>query len=140
MSNPLLSESVRRRLAASLPYVEQHKHALIDRMEEGLAAEASRDEAFGQAEITAMMLVEMLLVRVRELLDHGTLSGLAADRAEHEAMAIGGRHYSRFGDLLVAVMKDLFGPNVPADLPGAWCSAFWAIIRQMQEEREAAYA
>ena len=140
MSKQLLSEAVRKRLAESLPYVEQHKHALIDRMEEGLAAEASRDDAFGQPEITAMMLVEMLLVRVRELLDHGELSGLSVEWAEHERMAISGRHYSRFGDLLVAVMKDLLGPNVPADVPGAWCSAFWAIIRQMQEEREAVYA
>ena len=140
MSNNVLSEPILRRLAASLPFVERNKHELIDRMEEGLAADESREEAFGQAEITAMMLTEMLLVHAREMIETGELGSLAAELAEHEMMAITGRHYSRYGDLLVAVMKDLLGPNVPSDVPAAWCSAFGAIVRRVQEARDAVYA
>lgn len=138
MSNKLLSEPGLKWLAESLPFVEKRKHELIDRMEEGLAAD--EEGAFGQAEITAMMLVEMLLVRVRELVETGELGSLRAELAEHEMMAITGRHYSRFGDLLVPVMKDLLGPNLPAEVPAAWCSGFWAIVRKMQDERLTALA
>ena len=140
MSDPILSAPVLSRLAGSLPFVEKHKHTLIDRMEEGLAAEERYGEPFGQAEITAMMLVEMLLVHARNLVEGGTLGNLRAERAEHEMMGIGGRHYSRFGDLLVAVMKDLLGPRVPTEVPAAWCSAFWTIIRQMQDQRDVVHA
>ena len=49
---------------------------------------------------------------------------------EHRAIGIEARHYSRFGDALIPALTDLLGPNVPRDVPAAWCDAFWTIIRK----------
>lgn len=131
--SPILSERTRRILSQSLPLFILHKHEVIDNMQASLALAETGDDA-GQSEINAMILVEMLITQVRHLLDTGAFDDLAHVPNEHAALRITGRTYSRFGDMLVPILKDMFGPNVPAAVPGAWVDAFWAMIRAASAE------
>jgi len=124
----LLSERARRMLSKSLPLFQAHKHEVIDRMQPCLEL-AEPDQNPGQSEVNAMILVEMLVNQGRHLLDTGKLDDLAHIPSEHAALQITGRTYSRFGDVLVPILKDVFGPNVPSMVPGLWCDTFWRIIR-----------
>jgi hemoglobin-like flavoprotein len=127
--SPLLSERTRQMLSQSLPLVQAHKHELIDRMQAYLEL-AEPDQNLGQSEINAMILVEMLVTQTRHLLETGALDDLAHIPSEHAALQITGRTYSRFGDVLVPILKDVLGPNVPSAVPGAWIDIFWSVIRE----------
>ena len=126
--SPLLSERTRQMLSQSLPLFQAHKHEVIDRMQACLEL-AEPDQKPGQSEINAMILVEMLVTQARHLLETGELDDLDHIPNEHASLQITGRTYSRFGDVLVPILKDALGPNVPSAVPGAWCDTFWSIIR-----------
>ena len=126
--SPVLSDRSRQRLSRSLPLVQAHKHDLIDRMQAGLAI-ADPDQKAGQSEINAMLLVEMLISQVRHMLDTGELDSVAPIAREHSEQHITGRTYSRFGDLLVPILRDVLGANLPIAVPGAWVDAFWTVVR-----------
>ena len=131
--SPILSERSRRMLSQSLPLVQAHKHEVIDAMQATLVqAEPDRDR--GQSEINAMILVELLLGEVRNFLETGKFGDLAHIPTQHEALQITGRTYSRFGDVLVPVLKDVLGARVPDAVPGAWVDSFWAVIREATAE------
>lgn len=134
MTKPMMDDGARHILYQSLPVLATHKHQLIDAMQESLAAVEGPDEPFGQAEVTAMMLIEMLVAQTSELLERGTLSDPARMIADHRANDIVGRHYSRFGDALVPVMRDVLGARLPRELPAIWCDTFWTIIRTAHAE------
>ena len=134
--SPIVSDRIRQSLSQSLPLVQAHKHALIDRMEESLASAEAEAESSGQAEIAAMMLVELLIGQVRHLIETGRFDDLGHVHAEHWALAIDGRHYSRFGDALIPILRDVLGPTLPQEVPSAWCDMFWAVIRAAKPERE----
>ena len=131
MSSPV-SDRLRSLLARSLPLVQQRRALLIERMERSLAAAETEAEDCGQAEVTAALLVELLLGEVKHLVESGRFGDLATVTAEHRRLDISGRHYSRFGDALVPILRDLLGPIVPREVAGAWCDTFWAIIRAAQ--------
>ena len=68
--SPLLSDHSKQLLSQSLPLVQANKHEMIDRMQAVLAlAEPDRDR--GQAEINAMILVQMLINQVSHILATG---------------------------------------------------------------------
>ena len=127
--SPLLSERTRQMLSQSLPLVQAHKHEVIDLMQANLEL-AEPDQNPGHSEITAMILVEMLINQVRHVLDTGELDDLAHIPNEHVALHITGRTYSRFGDVLAPILKDVLGANVPSAVPGAWIDMFWLVIRE----------
>ena len=131
--SPRLSRRSRQMLSQSLPLVEAHKHEVIDRIQAILAL-AEPDRNPGQSEINAMILVQLLISQVRHFLDTGVFDDLAHVPGEHEALGIAGRTYSRFGDVLVPILKDVLGPNLPSAVPGAWIDFFWSIIRQASAE------
>jgi len=131
MNSPVTTR-MRSLLARSLPLVQQHKTMLVERIEKSLAAAESRDEPFGQAEVAAMMLVELLLDQARGLVESGAFAPLADVAEEHRALGITGRHYSRFGDALVPILRDLLGPIVPREVAAAYCDLFWTVLRASQ--------
>ena len=134
--SPIIGSRAREHLARSLHLLESHKDRFLEGMEASLRAQEGGDESFGQSEVATMMLTDLLLEQGRSLADRGELR-LARDAlAQHRALDINGRHYSRFGDALVAVLRDSLGP-IPAEVSSAWCDAFWAIVRAVlaQEER-----
>ena len=126
--SPILTYRSRQMLSRSLPLVQSHKPEVIGRMQAGLVlAEPGQDP--GQTAINAMILVEMLIGQVRHLLDTGEYGDLGHIPNEHAALAITGRTYSRFGDVLVPILRDVLGANVPGEVPGAWSDTFWSVIR-----------
>lgn len=131
--SPVLSQHSRQMLSQSLPLVGAHKHELIDRMQANLAL-AEPDQNPGQPEINAMILVQMLINQVRHFLDTGEYDDLAHVPNEHAALKITGRTYSRFGDVLVPILKDVLGPNVPSAVPSAWIDMFWSVVRKATAE------
>ena len=131
MPSPV-SDRTRSLIARSLPLVQQRRDRLAEEMERSLAATETTTDAFGQHEVTAMMLVELLLAQARKLVESGAFGPLGDISAEHRALAIDGRHYSRFGDALVPVLRDLLGPTSPRELAAAWSETFWAVIRATQ--------
>ena len=137
--SPVLSDRSRQLLSRSLPLVQAHKHEVIDRMQANLILAEPHQDA-GQSEINAMILVEMLISQVRHILDTGDYDDLTHIPNEHAALGISGRTYSRFGDVLTPILKDVLGEKVPGTVGGAWIDIFWSVIRQAtaQPAREAA--
>jgi len=127
--SPVLSDRSRQLLSQSLPLVQAHKHEVIDRMQASLVL-TEPDQDRGQSEINAMILVEMLINQVRHILDTGEFDDLVHIPHEHAQLHITGRTYSRFGDALVPILKDVLGANVPNAVPGAWCDTFWKVIQK----------
>ena len=123
-----VSTRTRSLLARSLPLVQQRREALVERMEAALAELDTEDSTIGQAEVTAVVLVDLLLDEVRQLVEAGTFGPLSYVPGEHYLLDISGRHYSRFGDALMPVLRDLLGPIPPREVLAAWVDVFWAVI------------
>jgi hypothetical protein len=132
----LVSDRLRDNLARSLPLVRLNFDRIVDRMEVHLRG-VDPDEAFGQSDVAAMMLVQLLLDSAPRLAEGRAPSVPAGLLAEHRALGIDSRHYSRFGDALVPILSDLLGAGTPREIPASWCDAFWAVIRSLQAPREA---
>lgn len=131
-----ITDRTRRNLSQSLPFVELHKEDLVDRMEASLRAGEPGDGLDGQSEVMAVILVDLLLAQGRSVVGTGELGDLRDVAAEHRGLAISGCQYSRFGDALVPIVKDLLGPNAPAEVASAWCDIFWSVIRAVRDRAD----
>lgn len=124
----IVSTRTRSLIARSLPLVQQRREALVERMEAALAELDTKETAIGQAEVTAVVLVDLLLDEARQLVESGAFGELSYVPGEHYLLDITGRHYSRFGDALMPTLRDLLGPIPPRELLSAWVDTFWAVI------------
>jgi hypothetical protein len=129
IENPVNKDALSR----SLPLVRQHQHALIERLAYSMGEALQDGSPLGREEVAAT-LAELLIGQVERLADSGTIGRLDGVAQAHRALGIDGRHYSRFGDSLVPILVDLLGPNVPREIPSAWCDAFWLVIRSIPSE------
>ena len=123
-----ISNRTRSLIARSLPVVQQRREALVQRMEAALAGLDGKESATGQAEVTAVVLVDLLLDEARQLVGSGAFGPLGYVTGEHYLLDITGRHYSRFGDALMPALRDLLSPATPREVRTAWCDTFWAIV------------
>jgi hemoglobin-like flavoprotein len=135
-----VNNRTRSLLARSLPLVQQRRDALVERMEAALAELDEPGSHVGQAEVTAAILVDLLLDEARQLVEAGALGPLGHVPGEHYLLDITGRHYSRFGDALMPILRDLLGPIPPREVLAAWCDTFWAIIGAADGTRASAVA
>jgi hypothetical protein len=139
MSSPI-SDNARDILARSLPLLQPQKDRIIERMELHLRGADGREEPSGRTEAAAMLLVQLLLDQARSLVESGEVAAAGGILDEHRALEIDGRHYSRFGDALVPVLRDLLGAGVPREVAGTWCDTFWTLIRELKPRKETAPA
>jgi hemoglobin-like flavoprotein len=137
MSSPI-SDKARDILARSLPLLKPHKDRITERIELHLRSAGGEKEPFGQSQAAAMLLVQLLLDQARMLVETGESAACNGIREEHRALEIDGRHYSRFGDALVPVLRDVLGANVPREVAGIWCDTFWAAVRHSESQTEVA--
>jgi hemoglobin-like flavoprotein len=135
-----VSSRTRSLIARSLPLVQQRREALVERMEIALAELDTQGSDVGQAEVTAVVLVDLLLDEAKQLLEDGAFGPLDYVSGEHYLLEITGRHYSRFGDALIPTLRDLLGPIPPREVLSAWCDTFWAIIHSAEGSRTQAVA
>ena len=122
----------RAQLSQSLPIVLQHREHLFERLEAQLAQLDPPSVRNSKAAATA--LIELLIEAVQSIVDTGLFSPNLHLAAELDALDIGGRHYSRFGDALVPTLKDI---SLPAPVAALWCDIFWSAIREASGFREA---
>lgn len=125
-----LSDGSRDLLVRSLPLMERGKGPLVGSLGRYLSSEAG--EAGQDCEPVAAALTDMLLTQARHLLRSGTLRDVDRLRLEHAGLDLHGRHYSRFGDALAPVIRDVLGPKAPREVAGAWGDVFWSIVRAVQ--------
>lgn len=131
MSSPI-SDNVRDILTRSLPLVRSQKDRIIERMELHLRGAGGDEEPFGQSEVAAMLLVQLLIDQARNVVETGEVAATNGIRDEHRALEIDGRHYSRFGDALVPIVRDVLGESLPRGFAGAWCDTFWAVVNHFE--------
>jgi hemoglobin-like flavoprotein len=134
MSNNAIPDDVRLRLAESIAVVERHRPEIMSKMQAQLAALETEDEAFGQAEVTGMMLVNLLMESASDLAACGAVGDLGRVAGKHRRLEIDGRHYSRFGIALALVLREVLGPSLSPRIASAWCEAFWFTIRHMSPD------
>lgn len=133
-----LSDRTRDLLVQSLPLMEQRKDALI----EGLARYLRSDtgEAHQDSELVAIVLTDLLMGQASHLVRSSALLDLDEICFEHSRLRLQGRHYSRYGDALAPVIRDVLGPKLPREVAGAWGDVFWAIFRAVQAPEAGATA
>jgi hemoglobin-like flavoprotein len=126
-----IGNRTRSLLARSLPLLQQRREALLERMASALVELDAKQT--GQAEATAAVLTDLLLDEAKQAVEAGAFGPLDRLPREHRRFGITGRHYSRFGDALIPVLRDLLGPIPPREVLAAWCDTFWAIIHSADE-------
>lgn len=129
----VVSENTRRILSQSFTAIEAHRPAIIRGLVGSLAAVEAEDEGFEHSEITVTFLLDMLIEQVKHLVEEHAPNGVAAYAPRHWLQGIDGRHYSRFGDAFVPVLRDVLGPRLPRQVASAWCDAFWSIVGTMKQ-------
>lgn len=127
--NNIVSSNARTLLARSLRPVESSKAEIRDALAESLARSALSDTP----ETIASLLLSFLIEQVRHVVETGEPGNLELYRAEQRLHGVAGRHYSRFGDALVPVLRDTLGATYPRPTASAWGDAFWALVRRMQQ-------
>lgn len=119
------------KLCRSLPLVEPRKDEIITRMEVMLRGAGGQEEPFGQSELAAMTLVELLCRNARCIMEQRRFAPSIGVAEEHQRLGIDGRTYSRFGDAITPILHDVIGPRLPSDVSAAWCDLFWEVIQEI---------
>lgn len=135
MSN-LLSEKTRHDLFHSLAALRAAEPAIVAAMSAYLARTEEEPAPPVRAATLATLLMEMLLAQAKRLAAGEEPEDVDSIGAANRRAGIEGRHYSRFGDALIPVLKDALGPRLPVAMASAWCDAFWLVVRRVLE-REA---
>jgi len=125
----MISEKARDNLFHSFAAVEAAAAAIKAAMIPSLALAEGEAAPFARAAGIATTLVDMLLAQARLLAEGRQPNDVEAIAASHRLLGIDGRHYSRFGDALAPVLKDVVGPRLPGAVTAAWGDAFWYVIR-----------
>lgn len=124
-------------LAGSMAVVEPRRWEITQKMQAFLAANETEDEAFGQSEVTGLLLVDLLVDQASELAARGAVADLRKVGEDHRRLDIDGRHYSRFGNALAPILREVLGPSLPPRIASAWCDAFWFIVRALRPDESA---
>jgi hemoglobin-like flavoprotein len=139
MTSPI-TDNARDILARSLPLLQPGRDQIVERMELHLRGAGGGEQPAAWARAAATLLVQLLFDQARSLVESGELAAAEAIFDEHRALPIDGRHYSRFGDALVPILRDLLGAGVPREVAGTWCDIFWTAIGELKPLEESASA
>ena len=134
--NTLLSSHSITHLVLSLPPVESRRDSIAEALAAGLAGGEPSSELSPSPRFVAILLLDFVIDQVRHVVEGGAPRNLALHHAEHRRHDIAGRHYSRFGDALVPVLRDSLGPTYARETASAWGDAFWALVQRMQQDDE----
>jgi hypothetical protein len=134
--NDIVSFRTRTLLVQSLRAVEAGKERIALALSTSLARSERDPELSDTPDIIAALLLNFLIEQVEHVTETGEPGELDRHRAEHRLHGIDGRHYSRFGDVLVPVLRDTLGPSHPRATALAWSDAFWAVVQRMRQGGE----
>ena len=135
-----LSERAREIIAETLPLMERHRPSLEEALERYMARQGPYDPSAGRTKVATGAILDMLLGHARQLGGNGPAAGIVETARQHQTLALGGEHYSCFGDGLKPIMKDVLGSGATSPVLAAWTDGYWAIVRMLfrQETRIAA--
>ena len=134
--NSIITPTVRTLLLQSLRPVAAKEDEIRAAFTKALARSDQDPELSDTPGIIATLLVSFLIEQVKHVIETGRPMKLDLYRTEHRLHDIDGRHYSRFGDALVPVLRDALGATYPRATASAWNDAFWAILREMRQGTE----
>jgi hypothetical protein len=124
-------------LVQSRSVIAAKRERIRDRLSAYLARSQSDPELASNPDLVATRLVDLLVDQVGVILETGVPAQLDRHAAEHRLHGISGRHYSRFGDALVTVIREALGPTYPRNTASAWGDAYWWITRQLLKADQA---
>lgn len=135
MTFPVISNDARLRLAQSMPTLEKRRGKLVGAMRDRLVALEEDEEPFGQGEVTALILTDLLIECARDMAAFAKMRDLRSAAIQHERSGIDSRHYSRFGIALDPVLREVTGPQLSPFMIAALCDAFWLLVRKIGSDR-----
>lgn len=124
-------ETIRLHLGGSIAIVDRHRTLVTEKLRTRLAVFEQPGEDFGRAEVTGVMLTDLLIEEARHIAATGRVGRLAAVVREHRRLGMRGVDYSRYGSDLGAVLREVLGPRLPPRMISAWVNAYWFVIRQL---------
>ena len=127
----IVSTSTAKIVARSLPLMEERRDALEAAMRRYMGRSGPYDPSKGRHELTTRTLFDMLFDHARGIDAAGGIAATGQHGERHRQLAIGGEHYSSFGDGLMPIMKDVLGTEAAPPLLSAWGDAYWAITRHV---------
>ena len=133
--NDIVSFRTRTLLSQSLRAVQSGQERIELALGTSLARSERDPELSDTPDVIAAILLNFLIEQVRHVTETGEPRELDLHHAEHRLHGIDGRHYSRFGDVLVPVLRDTLGPSHPRATALAWSDAFWAVVQKMRQDR-----
>lgn len=119
----------------TLPLMRDYRPELEAAMARYMSWQRAGSPSPERAGTLAGAIMEMLIEHAAGLDGHDQAESLA-DAARHlQRLAIATGDYSRFGDGLGAIMKDVLGERASSPMLAAWGSAYWAIVRAIIERQ-----
>lgn len=132
--NNFVSPQVRTHLIQSINAVESRKNELAQALSKSLSRSAHDPELSDTPDKVADALLSFVIDLSRHAIAGTPPADLLTYRHQHRLDGIDGRHYSRFGEALVAVIRDGLGPTYPRETGPAWSEAFWVFVRHLRGE------
>lgn len=126
-----LSGRSRAIIAETVPLIEQNRGPLQEALERYMARQGPYHPSPGRSKAVTEALADMLFSQAGQLSRKGSAAGLVAAAKFHHALALGGEHYSMFGDGLKPIMIDVLGSKATPSVIVAWIDAYWAIVRAL---------
>lgn len=129
-----LSNNAVNVILKSLPMMERHRVTLGSALGRYMARRGPYDSSPGGDKLTRSAITDMLFDHAREIAGARPLVRIEETARRHRVLGLTPEHYSRFGDGLGAVMKDVLGANASPGLLAAWGDAYWAIVRSLARQ------
>ena len=130
------AERVRLCLAQSLALVESRREDRLRGLQNKLVAFEKADEPFGEGDVAAMTLLDLLIACAGDIVRSGAIGNLEQAASDHGRLGISGRHYSRFGMSLAPALRETLGTRIPPRAVAAWCDTFWLVVRSIADTDE----
>jgi len=121
-------------VSQSLPMMRRKRSEIEAAMTSHMGRSGPFDPSKGRHEVTTGAILDMLYDHATSIGATGTIDRNGGHGDRHRLLAIGGEHYSHFGDGLVPVLKDVLGAEAEPSLLAAWSDAYWAITRTVAAE------
>lgn len=129
-----LSDRTRDMVAETLPLMARHRAPLEEALRDHMVREDIDDPSAAGITVMTQAIMDMLYDHARQFRGYGMPAGTAETAARHRALALGTAQYSRFGDALKPVMRDMLGSSATPSMLSAWSDAYWAIVRTVLGE------
>jgi hypothetical protein len=115
----------------SLPMMERNRGQLGSALGRYMARAGHYDPSVGGDKIARGAITDMLFDHARAIAGARPLIRIEETARQHRMLGLTAEHYSRFGDGLGTVMKDVLGANASPAVLAAWGDAYWAIVRSV---------